>query len=312
MFANVAKNQHYVWKHYLQAWAVDEQLTFYRQRDRDTITTNPKNVASSRYFYGVETFTDTELQYLEAVAQRARTELGRKVNGNFVKLFTMTTRLRRLIASMPPADQEAREKTELLLQAAERGMGESWHVAIEHKGAPFLDRLRAGDASFWADEKEASDFCVYLGTQFTRTARMSKAIQAVELPIGLDLARLWPVESHLWATEIGAGFVNNRATTHATILTNETAVPFITGDQPVINLQPQTATRSVFYYPITPKTALRLSTTQNDCAVTTEAVTQIEAERLNHDIFRWSEDQIYGVDGKYLAEIAALPKTLVS
>lgn len=130
--------------------------------------------------------------------------------------------------------------------------------------------------------------------------------------MGLDLARLWLVESDLWATEIGAGLVNNRTTTHATVLMNERATPFITGDQPVINLQPQTDLKSVFYYPIAPQIALRLSTMRKDCEVKSQPVTQIEAERLSHDIYRWSEDQLYGVDGKYLEEISAVSKTLIS
>ncbi|WP_323810756.1 DUF4238 domain-containing protein [Sphingobium baderi] len=309
MFDKVAKNQHYVWKHYLLAWAVGDQVTCRRQRDRSTITTNPKNIASSRYFYGLTEFTDLELQYLELVAKRSRTELGRKVNGNFVRLFTMTTKLRRLIAAHPHQDEEVRAKTEEMLRNAERGLGEAWHVGVEHKGTPYLDRLRTGDASFWTDADQSIDFCFFLGAQFTRTARMSKAVRMVELPPGLDLARLWPLESHLWGTEIAAGFMQNRLTTQATILTNETAVPFITGDQPIINLRPQVDPKSVFYYPITPRTALRLTIAEPGCTVTTEAVSQFEAERLNHQIFEWSDDQLYGVDGDYLEAMTNLPKT---
>ena len=124
VFENVAKNQHYVWKHYLLAWAVGDRVTCRRQRDRSTITTNPKNIASSRYFYELAEFSDLELQYLDNVAKRSRTELGRKVNGNFVDMFTVTTKLRRLVASLPPRDDETRAQTEELLRNAERGLGE--------------------------------------------------------------------------------------------------------------------------------------------------------------------------------------------
>ncbi|ATP22011.1 MULTISPECIES: DUF4238 domain-containing protein [Sphingomonadaceae] len=286
-------------------------MTCHRQRDRQTITTNPKNVGSSRYFYRVETFSERELEYLQALPNRSKSELARKVALNFIHFFTMTTQLRRLIASLPPRDEETRAKTEELLLNAERGLGEAWHVSVEHKGAPFLDRLRMGDASFWTDEREASDFCFFLGTQFTRTSRMSKAISAIELPAGLDLARLWPVESHLWATDVGAGFTGHRRTTHATILTNDTSTPFITADQPVINLRPQADPISIFYYPVTPTIALHLEIGQPDCQVKTRAVSQFEAERLNHDMYRWSEDQLYGIDGAYLEAVASLPKTEV-
>jgi hypothetical protein len=32
---------------------------------------------------------------------------------------------------------------------------------------------------------------------------------------------------------------------------------------------------------------------------------------LNHDMYRWSEDQLYGIDGAYLEAVASLPKTEV-
>ena len=309
MFESVPKNQHYVWRHHLEAWAVGGKVACRRHSSADTFATNPKNIANERYFYQVAELTDGELDYLRQIADAGRTEEAREVNRNFLAMFSTTTYLRRLIASAA-RDDDARAQSEALLLQAERGLGESWHGAIEDKGLPYLVRLRAGDASFWQSEEEASDFCMFLGTQYMRTARMRNAVHASVLPAGLDLTRVWPVESHFWATEIGAAFYRHRHRTRATIAINDTAIPFVTGDQPVINLKPQQDLEPVFYYPVSPRIALMLGIEDSDCPVVTRSLGVIEVERLNYDIYRWSDDQIYGTDTNQLTGLGSLPKAL--
>lgn len=308
MFAEVAKNQHYVWRHYIESWTIDGLITCRRLSAGETFTTNPKNVGAERYFYGVEPFSDAEIAYLRQVAGQSRTALGRGANLGFVELFTLTTQLRRLVDSLPPKADAVRRETEDRLRQAERGLGEAWHVAVEGKGSPFLDRLKAGDASFWLVEDEASEFCVFLGAQYTRTARMRNSVQAAVAPLGVDLARVWAVESHIWGTEIGGGLLAHSHSIHATVLHNNTRIPFITGDQPVVNLKAHDDPRAAFYYPVTPTTALLLSIEDTPARVARRDVGILEAERLNYDIYRWSDDQIYGTDSVYLETLSTLPK----
>lgn len=306
MFKSGAKNQHYVWKHYLEAWAVKKLLACYRQRDRKLIATNPKNVASETYFYRLPELSDAEEAYLESLAAGAKNDLMREVHQNFVSMFKFTKFLRKLVAATAP-NEEARAASERLLEQADLTLGELWHVKVEEKGEPLLAKLRQRDASFWENEDDAIDFCFFLATQYMRTARMREAVCSAVLPFGVDLGRVWQIESHLWAAEVGAALFRHREVTRATILVSD-ALPLITGDQPVINLKPQTDPRPKFYYPVSPDTALLLSMDMADPKVRTRAISAIEAEVLNHAIYRWSEDQIYGVDGSYLEGLAAMPK----
>lgn len=308
MFEKVAKNQHYVWRHYLEAWAPGGKVACYRQSDGTAFSTNPKNIGAERYFYRLDEFTEDELAYLDRVAKQSRTELGRTVNRNFLQIFTVTTRLRRLVTRQ--TDPAKRAESERLLLNAERGLGESWQVAIENKGAPFLTRLRARDAAFWLDEDAACDFCIFLGTQYMRTARMRNEVRAAVLPSGLDLKRVWQVECYFWATEIGLAMYRQRGRTAVEILENDSLIPFITGDQPIINIKPQRDPLPAFYYPIDARTALLLSVQESGNPYTHRKTTAMEAEQLNHRIFGWSDDQIYGLDEPYLEALAQLPKNI--
>lgn len=301
-------NQHYVWKHYLEAWAVDDKVSCYRQVEKKPFTTNPRNIGSSRYFYRIDEFTDAEMRYLRDMAKNAKTEEGRLLNLDLVEMFMLVTDLRRQLVGMS-LDEERAAEIRLKCLQAELDLGEAWHGKHEDAGLQFLTRLRERDVAFWAsDEKAVFPFCFFLAAQYTRTKRMREAVCTAILPLGLDLARVWSVESHLWANEIGLAILRHHRRTHAELLVNESDTPFITGDQPVINLRRPDHPMPVFYYPVTPKIALMLKVGDNPQEPSTRSISKLEVENYNHMIFRWSDDQIYGVDEPYLSAMATLPK----
>lgn len=284
----------------------------YRQSDKMLFPANPRNVGSSRYFYRVEEFSEAEIAYLREQAERAMTAAGRVLNHELVDMFTMVSNLRRQVAEHNLGGDEAAEM-EARFGEAERGMGERWHWRFEEDGLPFMERLRERDASFLSsDGKSVFPFCFFLAAQYTRTKQMQKAVRAAMLPHGLDLHRVWSVESHLWANQIGLAILRHLRRTNVELLVNESPVAFITGDQPVINLRELTRPMPEFYYPVSPDTALILRVVAEGQSISTRSVSRLEVENYNHMIFRWSDDQIYGQDGQYLSSLAGLPKQPVN
>ncbi|MBY5869201.1 DUF4238 domain-containing protein [Rhizobium leguminosarum] len=315
MIKKAPVNQHYVWRRYLEAWSKGKSkgksVWCYRQSDKALFRANPRNVGSSRYFYRVEEFSDAEIAYLRDQAERSMTDAGRVLNRELVDMFTMVSDLRRQVAEHSLDGDEAAEMEARFLEA-ERGMGERWHWRFEEDGLPFVERLRQQDASFLSsDGKTVFPFCFFLAAQYTRTKQMRKAVRAAMLPHGLDLERVWSVESHLWANQIGLAILRHLQRTHVDLLVNEGPVAFITGDQPVINLRDSTHPMPEFYYPVSPDTALILRVVSEGQSISARSVSQLEVENYNHTIFRWSDDQIYGQEGQYLSSLAGLPKQSV-
>lgn len=304
-------NQHYVWRSYIEAWGngKGKSVWCYRSSDRVLFHTNPRNVGSSRYFYRLEEFSDAEVAYLRDQAERSLTDGGRRLNREVVDIFTMITDIRRQTEDDLDADEAAKIHARLL--EAERGIGEKWHWHFEESGLPFVERLRERNASFLSsDESTVFPFCFFLASQYTRTKQMRKSVRAAMLPLGLDLDRVWSVESHLWANQIGLSILSHLRRTHVELLVNESPVAFVTGDQPVINLREPTESMPEFYYPVSPDTALILRVVEDGQSISTRSVSRFEVENYNHMIFRWSDDQIYGQDGPYLSSLASLPKQL--
>jgi hypothetical protein len=307
MLPPTPKNQHYVWKHYLDAWATSGKIACYRQREGKAFTPNTKNIASEAYFYRTFDLSAAELDYLEAVIASRPSEAMREIHRGFVTMFQLVAKLRLFLAHHGKPDLEIKAQSEALLNQAERSLGEQYHVAVEQKGAPLLARLRQRDAAFWLDENTASDFSYFIATQYLRTARMRNAVVGAVATVGIDIARVWSVESHFWSTEIGAALFANRHRYRAVILKNDSNIPFITGDQPTINLNAASVADMKLYYPVTPQTALMLTVESSDID---RSISRFEAEHLNHSIYRWSDDQIYGLEMPYLVALGALDKAI--
>jgi hypothetical protein len=83
------------------------------------------------------------------------------------------------------------------------------------------------------------------------------------------------------------------------LLKNDTDVPFITGDQPTVNLLGGAPTdRSpdhlALYYPISPKLALLLDEPGNTCGIGQSPLTIEDIARLNEAELRTSNRQVFG------------------
>lgn len=306
MIPPTPKNQHYVWKHYLDAWAPSGKIACYRQRERKAFTPNTKNIASETYFYRVFDLTEAELAYLNGVIN-SQPERVRETLRGFVDMFQLVAQTRRLLERHGKPDPAIKAQSQALLDQAERCLGEQYHVAIEQRAIPLLDRLRNGDASFRLNERDASCFSYFIATQYLRTARMRNAVVGAVAAAGIDISPVWPIECHFWSTEIGATLFLNRDRYRAVILTNRTDVSFITGDQPAINLHAANIPEFRLYYPVTPETALLLTVDPDEV---NRSISHLESERLNHSIYSRSDDQIYGLDKAYLEAIGTIAKSL--
>jgi hypothetical protein len=130
---------------------------------------------------------------------------------------------------------------------------------------------------------------------------------------GHDPRRTSAILSHICATNLGVSFVRERKAYRIVFLKNETAMPFITGDQPVINiLDPKTTDDVALYYPLSPKLAIVLTKDAMKFPNRTRRVTPLEVEVYNHAIYSTSEDQVYSGDEAYLRSLVAIGKNLIS
>ena len=307
-----AKNQHYVWQHYLNAWAAEGTFCCYRQKDEKLFVTQPKVVASETYFYETVQLTDADKTFLEAVISQATDEGLRKLNREYVELIQRPFDLRAQLksASLPP---EVRADLEKKLRWVERNLGECYHAGIENKCQDILDLLRNQNDAFYQDEVRCGDFLYFLSLQYFRTAKMRDGHNKIPSPVpGHDPRRTAHIVNHIYATNVAAGLFRDRKDYRIVFLKNTTAIPFIAGDQPVINmLDPRTTDDLELYYPLSPRLAMVLTGDGVKFPDRARNVTCLEVEHYNYEIYRKSEDQIYSNDRSYLSDLVKVGKNVL-
>jgi Protein of unknown function (DUF4238) len=308
-----AKNQHYVWRHYLDAWAAEGTFCSYFQKNKKLLPTQPKAVASQTYFYETRQLTDADKKFLDEVISKATDERLRDLNRNYVTLTQLSFDLRAQLRdeSLRP---DVRGGLEERLRWVERNFVERYHAGIENQCQDILDWLRSENAAFYRDEARCGHFLYFLCLQYFRTARMREGIGRVASSVpGHDQCRTAAILNHIYATNVAAVLFLERKAYRIVFLKNATSIPFVAGDQPVVNMLDPRATDDLeLYYPLSPRLSLVLTKDVVAFPGSTRIVTDLEAERYNYAIYSTSEDQIYSNDASYLGSLVSMPKDVLT
>jgi len=116
------------------------------------------------------------------------------------------------------------------------------------------------------------------------------------------------VLSYLVAMNLGLGLYADRAAFRVVVVQNDTDTPFITADQPVINLHAtfdgKPPEKLEFYYPLSPTKAMLLvepSSGWGDIPITS-----ISVNNFNTIMVRNSHEQVFSNSKEYLTSIKKL------
>ncbi len=164
-------------------------------------------------------------------------------------------------------------------------------MRYENEGSP-----ENGDISFYNDER-CVPFLDYLCTQYMRTKGIKERTKELRNADGsADLSRVWNVMLHMFATNVGADLFRDRGRRKLVLVHNCTDVPFVTGDQPAINLKaspPHPPEGLSIYYPISPQLALLLSEVDETPLIASEGLTAAQASTLNGKLFEACYKQVF-------------------
>jgi len=243
------------------------------------------------------------------VINQSKDEGLREVNRGWVETLQTSFKLRRKLANLPLNDK-GKVEVERALVEMDKTLGEGFHTGMEERGKPSIDALRSGDTDFYiTDDDQTMSFIQFVCLQYFRTAKMRDAMIAIPLDVQHDMERTWPIEAFIYATNLGTSLYADRRKYRIVILDNTSQTPFITGDQPVINILTKDHKDIELYYPLTPTRAF-LFTADNDRFPSNQRnVGLLEVENYNYQIYQRSGKQIYGNEKSYLASFLTLPKS---
>ena len=285
----VTRRQHHVWRSYLEAWATDGKI--YCLRDGKIFNPNIINVAVQRDFYKLHTLTDAEVQFIRLFFKDSPSP-AKPVIENFILMFGGVGRLKELLTSNPAA---AAYIDKYMITAEE-----DFHAQLEGNIKPIYDAIRRKDLTFYRDPDPCGQFTYFLSLQHLRTKGVRERMLAngSERPGGVNIERCWNVIYHSAAANLGGSLLIERDKRPLILLENDTGTPFITGDQPTVNLlapPPGEMPRLLaFYYPVSPRLAVILDEADEPTGFRAGQVSTAQVERLNSEIHREAHEQVFG------------------
>lgn len=256
MSEDITKKQHYVWRRYLSAWKNDTE-----DRDIWTCILRTKtvkkiglmDVAQSSYFYKLEELTDEELAFLKKFTNTMHN--GTKVIAETLLAgYLMYAQLKNEIKAGKMGRGVDVDHEYKKIEAASF---EKIQSQIEIMGAKLLDCGSIED--FKTLYNEEYEILFFLWVQYFRTRGMKEGVVAsmADRPEMQAIAqKAWPFFNFVVAMQVVENMVIKKDYRFV-FLHNVSSVPFITGDQPVINtLWDEKQDKIEVFYPLSPISAL--------------------------------------------------------
>ncbi|KWW13233.1 DUF4238 domain-containing protein [Pseudomonas putida] len=264
------KNHHYVWGHYLTRWSSDATKNVHFTTEKKKIAFDSvRMVAKKRDFYKRTDLDEKQIFLLRNLSRKSSAHEEQMLVLNDFLALQLRGELYKKIG-VKNAEFEA------LFEASNCNAMENLHTAHERRAGPAIEALAAGDISFLSDATNACQFLLYLAQQMVRTDALKRAVSQgqprrseLEIFLADTTDHAWWFYSYMLGMSLGKNLYMTRHEKTQTLLLNTSLNPFITSDQPVLNIhesvkqgdwsQPEFCD---IYYPISPTHAYVLADSQ--------------------------------------------------
>jgi hypothetical protein len=286
------RRQHHVWQHYLKPWTTAGQI--YCLSDGVIFAANTINVAVERDFYKLQNLTSADISLIRNLILAAAHPLAKRHHEQLLMRLTLPARF----VEQNRAQLKNIEQIDNLLDEYQTNALEDYHAGIENSFLPILDDILKGDLSFYSDDDRCIDFFQFICTQHMRTKGVKeRSVERVRKHDGQDLSRIWNIAVHMFAFNIGMSLFVERKKRKLVLVENRTDTPFITGDQPIVNLHGDGVhppDELCFYYPVSPNLALILTEVDKEPVFSTGDLNCAHVVVINAKMLKACHSQVFG------------------
>lgn len=258
------KRHHFVWAKYLARWGSGTKNVFYTTKTGKFAHDSVRAIAADDYFYKTTTLTSKHVEVIKGLSRLSPDHLHQQ-HMSYLNDFLMMQQAEAVYRKYGIQNQEA----ELHLHAMKCNLLENLHASHEEMALPVLEALADEQIDVLQDKQYMIEFMMFFGHQISRTKTFrDSAIQVqprgnvMENDVADAMAHAWWFLSYMFGMSIGFGLYADRHNARHALLINDTKVPFITSDQPVVNVHSCVAEtefdapkHSDLYYPISPRVA---------------------------------------------------------
>lgn len=295
------RRQHYVWQNYLRPFCYKSKMIYclYDQKIKGLST---KDIAVEKDIYRLKELTKEETDFLLKLFEAKDYRLINDMNKNWVTIFNAVFELKKIVA------QQNMDSINSKIDELEQNLSENLHMNIEATGFIYLNSLYKGDASFFNNDEECSKFILFLFVQYFRTKKMKNSFSAIDGMGHLAFEKAWNIMVFIMATNVGMRIYAERDRWELLILKNQTNIPFITSDQPIVNLYVKNTLEEnaklrddevELYYPVSPLLAVVLKK-KDSSFMNYQVLNEDAIDFLNRKIKKESHLQLFSNSEAYL------------
>lgn len=283
----------------MKPWSNKNQI--YCLRNNKIFSSNLSGIAQERYFYKLQDLTKEEIEYIYRLGIDPSPDVIKPAHEEFLQGFVRVFNAKKFVLENGLLNDDIEKELNKMII----NMEEDYHSRIEDVGKPFLNKIGNSDISFFSDDEQRMAFLIFVAVQYMRTKkRRSASVNIVDQKI-LNMRRIWPILSHIYATNIAMALHTDKEYIMIKIV-NDTNVDFITGDQPLINTYGVYSNEILetdeleFYYPIAPKLSILITKSKQHSNNTIKLSDEQTIHSYNDMIVASCEDQVYASSKEHL------------
>lgn len=291
------RRHHYVWQNYLKAWSVQGQI--WCRRDGKVFQSNTINVGQQRDFYRLKDLTPEEISFIKAIALKGPKSPLQSANERWIDTFQLVFKAKSMLVDFGISDVDAETALDPLINDLE----EDLHAKIELDSIKYLERIIEGDIDFFLETEGRMAFSHFLCLQYMRTRRIQESFcgsfRKMPQLQQVRIENCWSVMRHIFATKMAFSLISDGGKYKMTLIENETDLPFICGDQPVVNtyaagkLGKSIVSDTELYYPVSPDRAILISSKDEYKGKYAHKLNAHQVAHYNSAIIEMSLEQIY-------------------
>lgn len=301
-YLQAKKRHHHVWAKYLSRWGNGTEDVFYTtKKTRKIAHDSVRSIVADDYFYKTTTLTSKHIKVIKGFSRLSPDHLHQQ-HMSYLNDFLMMQKAEVIYRKSGKQSKEAEQH----LHALKCNLLENLHAAHEKKARPVLAALADEQLEVLLDKQHMIEFMAFFGHQISRTKTFRESViralprrNAMENEIVDSMTHAWWFLSYMFGMSLGFSLYSGRHTARHALLVNDTQMPFITSDQPIVNVhscvsetemvEPQ---HSDFYYPISPRIAYIICDSERfmqgknrvDEATVAELNTKVASQAMVHII----------------------------
>lgn len=262
----IKRRHHYVWARHLKNWSNGSGNVYYVTKKGRIAHDSIRSIMASDYFYKTSHLSEKHIQLYKALSKKSSQVL-QEQHARTLESFLEIQRISNLYELINIKDKEG----SLAIEALRCNTLENMHSQYENDAREVIDQLLNGDTSALEGGEKLFQLMNFMGHQISRTIHFKEtALQSLSTSESMvnsgirdTMEQSWWLLSHMFGSNLGYSLYASSSQTHQALLVNNSKTPFITSDQPIINIHACTLStekkppnEADFYYPISPKKAI--------------------------------------------------------